>query len=104
MRQQDTDAPAAPADMNRRVWALAGPIILSNITVPLIGVVDTAVVGHLSSPHYIGAVAVGALVFNYLFWSFGFLRMGLSGLARYSPSMAGLSGWATHARRWRCRS
>ena len=67
--------------MNRRVWALAGPIILSNITVPLIGVVDTAVVGHLPSPHYIGAVAVGALVFNYLFWSFGFLRMGTTGLA-----------------------
>ncbi|MEQ8250726.1 MAG: MATE family efflux transporter [Oceanibaculum nanhaiense] len=79
MRQQDTAADLAP--MNRRVWALAGPIILSNITVPLIGVVDTAVVGHLPSPHYIGAVAVGALVFNYLFWSFGFLRMGTTGLA-----------------------
>ncbi|MBU0725770.1 MAG: MATE family efflux transporter [Alphaproteobacteria bacterium] len=68
-------------EWNRRVWMLAGPIILSNITVPLIGVVDTAVVGHLPEPHHIGAVAVGALVFSYLFWSFGFLRMGTTGLA-----------------------
>lgn len=74
-------APPISSEWNRRVWLLAGPIILSNITVPLIGVVDTAVVGHLPEPHHIGAVAVGALIFNYLFWSFGFLRMGTTGLA-----------------------
>lgn len=66
---------------DRRVLALTLPIILSNATVPLLGAVDTAVVGHLDSPHYIGAVAVGALIFSYVFWSFGFLRMATTGLA-----------------------
>jgi len=53
---------------NRRVWRLAGPIMLSNITVPLLGIVDTAVVGHLEHAYYLGAVAVGALIFDFLFW------------------------------------
>ncbi len=64
---------------NRRVWRLAGPIILSNISVPLLGIVDTAVVGHLPGPQYIGAVAVGALIFSFVYWGFGFLRMGTGG-------------------------
>ena len=64
---------------HRRVWALAGPIILSNISVPLVGAVDTAVVGHLPEPDSIGAVALGALIFTFLFWGFGFLRMGTTG-------------------------
>lgn len=55
-------------------------MILSNLTVPLLGAVDTAVIGHLDQPYYLGAVAVGAMVFNYLYWSFGFLRMGTTGL------------------------
>ena len=58
---------------------LAGPIILSNISVPLVGAVDTAVVGHLPEPQAIGAVALGALIFSFLYWGFGFLRMGTSG-------------------------
>jgi len=58
---------------------LAGPIILSNISVPLVGAVDTAVVGHLPGPEYIGAVALGALIFSFLYWGFGFLRMGTTG-------------------------
>ncbi len=62
------------------MWRLAGPIILSNISVPLIGVVDTAVVGHLPGAHYIGAVAIGATVFSFVYWGFGFLRMGTTGL------------------------
>ena len=62
------------------MWRLALPMILSNLTVPLLGAVDTAVMGHLEHPYYLGAVAVGALVFNYLYWSFGFLRMGTTGL------------------------
>ena len=70
--------PAAPT-WNRRVWALAGPIILSNVTVPLLGAVDTAVVGHLPDPRYIGGVAIGALIFNFVYWGFGFLRMGTTG-------------------------
>ena len=67
-------------DWNRRVWRLAGPIMLSNVSVPLLGAVDTAVVGHLPGPQYIGAVAVGSVVFNFIYWGFGFLRMGTTGL------------------------
>ena len=59
---------------------MAGPVILSNLTVPLLGAVDTAVVGHLPDAYYIGAVAVGAMIFNFLFWAFSFLRMGTTGL------------------------
>ncbi|MCK4868521.1 MAG: MATE family efflux transporter [Alphaproteobacteria bacterium] len=70
--------PATPT-WNRRVWALAGPIILANVTVPLLGAVDTAVVGHLPDPRYIGGVAIGALIFNFVYWGFGFLRMGTTG-------------------------
>jgi MATE family multidrug resistance protein len=71
----------APAERswNHRTWALAGPIILSNVTVPLLGMVDTAVVGHLPDPRYIGGVAIGALIFNFVYWGFGFLRMGTTG-------------------------
>lgn len=69
-----------PAELtHRRVWTLAGPMILSNISVPLVGAVDTAVVGHLPQPHHIGAVALGALIFTFLYWGFGFLRMGTTG-------------------------
>ena len=56
-------------------------MIASNITVPLLGIVDTAVVGHLDSPHYLAAVAVGATIFSFLFLSFNFLRMGTTGVA-----------------------
>ena len=58
---------------------MAAPIILSNMSVPLVGMVDTAVVGHLPDPVYIGAVALGAIVFSFLYWGFGFLRMGTTG-------------------------
>jgi len=54
-------------------------MILSNLTVPILGIVDTAVVGHLNSPHYLGAVAIGGLIFSFVFWAFGFLRMGTTG-------------------------
>jgi MATE family multidrug resistance protein len=64
----------------REAWRLAWPLILSNLMVPLLGIVDTAVVGHLPQPHYLGAVAIGALVFNVLYFAFGFLRMGTTGL------------------------
>ena len=64
----------------REAWRLAGPLILSNLSVPLLGIVDTAVVGHLPEPHYLGAVAIGALTFNVLYFVFGFLRMGTTGL------------------------
>lgn len=64
---------------HRQVWMLAGPIMLSNVSVPLVGAVDTAVVGHLPEPAAIGAVALGALIFSFIYWSFGFLRMGTTG-------------------------
>lgn len=66
--------------MNRRILQLAIPSIISNITVPLLGLVDVTIVGHLGSAAYIGAIAVGGLLFNILYWNFGFLRMGTSGL------------------------
>ena len=68
-------------DWHRRVWALAGPIMLANLTTPLLGAVDTAVVGHLPDAKYIGGVAVGSLIFSFLFWGFGFLRMGTTGFS-----------------------
>ncbi len=66
---------------HRMVLAVALPIIVSNVTQPLIGVADTAVLGRLGEPVLIGAVALGATVFSVLFWAFGFLRMGTAGLA-----------------------
>ncbi len=64
---------------HKSVWVLAGPIIISNISVPLVGAVDTAVMGHLAEPDYMGAVALGAMIFSFLYWGFGFLRMGTTG-------------------------
>lgn len=65
---------------HRQVWALAWPLLLSNITVPLVGLVDSAVVGHLDDPKHLGAVAIGATLFTSIYWAFGFLRMGTTGL------------------------
>ena len=73
------DSPA-PAISHRSVLALALPIMLSNVSTPLLGAVDTAVVGQIPDPAYIGAVALGSLVFTFVFWAFGFLRMGTTGL------------------------
>ncbi|MBQ6096727.1 MAG: MATE family efflux transporter, partial [Bacteroidales bacterium] len=64
--------------MNRKILNLALPNIITNITVPLLGMVDTAIVGHLSETH-IGAIAIGTQIFNLIYWNFGFLRMGTSG-------------------------
>jgi MATE family multidrug resistance protein len=63
-----------------KVWAIAGPMILANLSTPLLGMVDTAVVGHLNSAVYLGAVAMGTMLFTFLFWGFGFLRMVTTGL------------------------
>ncbi len=65
--------------MNKKILNLALPNIITNITVPLLGMVDTAIVGHLSETH-IGAIAIGTQIFNLIYWNFGFLRMGTSGL------------------------
>lgn len=61
-------------------------MILANLSTPLLGMVDTAVVGHLSSPIYLGAVALGTMIFTFLFWGFGFLRMVTTGLTSQANS------------------
>ncbi|WP_321479680.1 MATE family efflux transporter [uncultured Bacteroides sp.] len=66
--------------MNKKILQIAIPSIISNITVPLLGLIDVAIVGHLGAAAYIGAVAVGGMLFNVLYWSLGFLRMGTSGM------------------------
>ncbi len=66
--------------MNKRILQLAVPSIISNITVPLLGLVDVAIVGHIGDAAYIGAIAVGSMLFNVIYWLFGFLRMGTSGM------------------------
>ncbi|MFH2056158.1 MAG: MATE family efflux transporter [bacterium] len=66
--------------MNKQILRLAIPNIISNLSVPLLGAVDTALVGHLEATFYIGAVAVGTMIFNVVYWGFGFLRMGTTGL------------------------
>ena len=67
--------------LNRRVWQLTVPIMFANLSVPLLGAVDTAVMGHLPEAFYLGAVAVGATIVHFIFWGFGFLRMGTAGLS-----------------------
>ena len=66
---------------HRRVWALAAPMILSNISVPLVALVDSTVIGHLPHAHQLGAVAVGASMYIFLAWMMGFLRMGTTGFS-----------------------
>ena len=70
--------------MNRRILNIAIPNIISNITIPLLGIVDLALVGHLDSEAYIGAIALGSMLFNFIYWGFSFLRMGTSGFAAQS--------------------
>ena len=76
LASSDTSRPLT----HRAVLSMSIPIILSNITTPLVGAVDTAVIGQLGNPATLGGVAIGAQVFQLLFWTFGFLRMGTSGL------------------------
>ena len=66
--------------LNREILRLSVPAIVSNITVPLLGLSDTAISGHLGSDLFIGAIAVGSMMMNALLWLFGFLRMGTTGM------------------------
>ena len=66
--------------INRQILQIAIPSIVSNITVPLLGLVDVTITGHLGSASYIGSIAVGGMLFNIIYWIFGFLRMGTSGM------------------------
>lgn len=65
---------------DRQILHIAIPSIVSNITVPLLGLVDVAITGHLGAAAYIAAISIGSMVFNTTYWLFGFLRMGSSGL------------------------
>ena len=65
---------------HRQIWAIAGPAILANSSAPLVGLVDTWAIGHLPGAVHLAAVGLGSVIFNYLLWAFGFLRMGTTGL------------------------
>lgn len=76
---------------HRRILAVAGPIVLSNVTVPILGIVDTGVIGQLGEAAPIGAVGIGAVILSTFYWLFGFLRMGTTGLTAqaYGAGRAG---------------
>ena len=65
---------------DKEILHIALPAIVTNITVPLLGLIDVAITGHLGQTAYIGAIAVGSMLFNVVYWLFGFLRMGTSGM------------------------
>ncbi len=69
--------------INKEIFGLAVPNIISNISIPLLSTVDTVLMGHLSAKH-IGAVGIGSMVFNFIYWNFGFLRMGTTGLTAHA--------------------
>lgn len=76
----DIDQAATSGDLRRRFARLTFLNIISNITVPLASLVDTALLGHLESIHFLAGVALAAVIFEYVYWSFGFLRMGTTGI------------------------
>jgi MATE family multidrug resistance protein len=69
---------------DKDMWRIAAPMILSNVSVPLLGMVDTGVTGHLGNPAYLGAVALGATIFTFIYMGMNFLRMGTTGIAAQS--------------------
>src|SRR5690554_6386840 len=71
----------APKKVNKTILRLAVPNILTNLTVPMLGMVDMYLMGHQSSVHFMGAVALGGVIFNFVYWGFAFLRMSISGVA-----------------------
>ena len=76
----DLTLPESTRQWHERIWSLSWPVILANITIPLVGIVDTAVMGRMPQAAYIGAVAIGATIFSSIYWILGFLRMGTAGL------------------------
>jgi MATE family multidrug resistance protein len=65
---------------HKDLFKIATPIMIANVSTPLIGVVDTIIIGQVPDPTLIGSVAIASLIFTFIFWSFGFLRMGTTGL------------------------
>ena len=86
------DSAGMPAIGHRRLLALAVPIVLANLTQPVLSAVDSAVAGHLPGPAALGGVALGGLFFNFVFWSFGFLRMGTTGFVAQAVGARDWSG------------
>lgn len=76
--------------IDKEILNIAVPSIVSNVTVPLLGLVDVAIVGHMGDAVYIGAIAVGGMIFNVIYWVFGFLRMGTSGM---TSQLYGAKDW-----------
>ena len=77
--------------IDKQILKIALPSIISNITVPLLGLIDITIVGHMGDVVYIGAVSVGSMIFNLIYWLFAFLRMGTSGLTSQSLGQRNLS-------------
>lgn len=75
--------------LSRQISAIAFPAIVSNITTPLLAMIDVAIVGHFGAAAYIGAIAIGSSMFNMLYWLFGFLRMGSSGITAQAYGASG---------------
>lgn len=73
-----------PLPQSKDMWRIAAPMILSNVSVPLLGMVDTGVTGHLGSSAYLGAVAIGSMIFTLIYTGMNFLRMGTTGIAAQS--------------------
>ena len=80
---------------DKEILHIALPAIVTNITVPLLGLIDVAITGHLGQTAYIGAIAVGSMLFNVVYWLFGFLRMGTSGMTAqaYGRARPPVSAW-----------
>ena len=70
--------------VNKKILRLAVPNIISNVTIPLLGLVDLALMGHLDSAIYVGAISLGTVIFNFIYWGFSFLRMSTSGFTSQS--------------------
>ena len=66
--------------LDHKIWRIAWPAIVSNISIPLLGLIDAAILGHLDDSRFLGAVAIGSALLSFLYWGFGFLRMGTTGL------------------------
>jgi len=64
----------------KKIWSLSWPIILANLTIPLIGLTDTMIMGHMPNSSYIAAIALGSIIFNFLYAGLNFLRMGTTGI------------------------
>ncbi|WP_244128800.1 MATE family efflux transporter [Burkholderia gladioli] len=84
--------PERPPISHRGVLGLAVPIVLANLTQPILGAVDTAVAGHLDGPQVLGGVALGSVFFGFVYWGFGFLRMGTTGLVAQAFGAGDLAG------------